>query len=78
MWTHEIELTDVSKARLGAYSGIGRAACAGAVVDAAERGCVLRAGPVREAVDGLVADIPDTEVLIEDVSNQHQVLQKAF
>ena len=47
------------------YGGIGRTAHARAVVDAAERGCVLRPGPVLEAVDGLVAHVPDAEVLFE-------------
>ena len=52
------------------YGGIGRTAHARAVVDAAERGCVLRAGPVLEAIDGLVAHVPDAEVLSERTSGQ--------
>ena len=52
------------------YGGIGWAAHARAVVDAAERGRVLRPGPVLEAVDGLVAHVPDAEVLFDRTSGQ--------
>ena len=52
------------------YGGIGRTAHARAVVDAAERGCVLCAGPVLEAVDGLVAHVPDAEVLFDRTLGQ--------
>ena len=47
------------------YGGIGRTAHARAVVDAAERGRVLCAGPVLEAIDGLITHVPDAEVLFE-------------
>ena len=50
-------------ASLDTHSGIGRAADARSVVDAAECRGVLCALPVLEAVDTLVADVPDAKIL---------------